>query len=116
VAIVIPMFAHFLNNLHTLQIIAERQQHNIHISKRVRDDLILSRDFLGKASTGVSMNLITFRVPDKVYINDASEHGLGGLRIMVGHGDGVYLQNYKDAPILTCLNLSPNSSVFGSIF
>jgi hypothetical protein len=25
------------------------------------------------------MNLITFRTPDKVYINDASEHGLGGF-------------------------------------
>ena len=24
------------------------------------------------------MNLITFRAPDKIYINDASEHGLGG--------------------------------------
>ena len=25
------------------------------------------------------MNLITFRVPNKIYINDASEHGLGGF-------------------------------------
>ena len=79
VAIVIPMFAHFLNNLRTLQITAEQQQHNVRISQRVRDDLILSKEFLKAANRGISMNLMTFRVPDKTYINDASEHGLGGF-------------------------------------
>jgi hypothetical protein len=31
------------------------------------------------ARKGINMNLITFRCPNKVYINDASEHGLGGF-------------------------------------
>ena len=79
IAIVIPMFAHFLNNLRTLQISAEKRQHNVRISQRVRDDLVLSRSFLAAANKGISMNLMTFRVPDKIYINDASEHGLGGF-------------------------------------
>ena len=79
VAIVIPMFAHFLNNLRNLQITAENSKHNVRISTRVREDLLLSTAFLKQAHKGISMNLITFRSPDKIYINDASEHGLGGF-------------------------------------
>ena len=29
------------------------------------------------------MNLITFRCPHKIYVNDASEHGLGGFTMYV---------------------------------
>ena len=79
VAIIIPMFAHFLNNIRGLQIKAEQSSHNVRISKRVRDDLQLSLSFLDKAYAGINMNLITFRAPNKIYINDASEHGLGGF-------------------------------------
>ena len=79
VAIVIPMFAHFLNNLRNLQIKAERAAHNVRINYRVKEDLKLSKAFLKKASKGISMNLMTFRAPNKIYINDASEHGLGGF-------------------------------------
>ena len=79
IAIIIPMFAHFLNNIRGLQIKAEQASHNVRISLRVREDLRLSISFLEKAYAGVNMNLITFRAPDKIYINDASEHGLGGF-------------------------------------
>ena len=79
IAIIIPMFAHFLNNLRTLQITAEQSRHNVRISQRVRDDLHLSAKFITAARNGISMNLVTFRTPDKIYINDASEHGLGGF-------------------------------------
>ena len=79
VAIVIPMFAHFLNNIRTLQITASTSDHNVRINARTKTDLRLSLIFLRKAEAGVSMNLITFRSPDKIYINDASEHGLGGF-------------------------------------
>jgi hypothetical protein len=68
-----------LNNIRTLQLTAERAKHNVKISQRVRDDLELSLHFLKAANTGISMNLMTFRRPDKTYINDASEHGLGGF-------------------------------------
>ena len=79
VAVVIPMFAHYLNNIRSLQITAERSSHNVRISKRVKTDLKLSLVFLAKAHQGISMNLMTFRAPNKIYINDASEHGLGGF-------------------------------------
>ena len=35
--------------------------------------------FVEKAHTGININTITFRSPTKIYINDASEHGLGGF-------------------------------------
>jgi hypothetical protein len=38
---------------------------------------------LTKAREGVNVNLMTFRKPTKIYINDASEHGLG---VFATHG------------------------------
>jgi hypothetical protein len=79
IAVVIPMFAHYLNNIRALQILAENAKHNVRINQRVKKDLTLSLAFLEKAHLGVSMNLMTFRAPNQIYINDASEHGLGGF-------------------------------------
>jgi hypothetical protein len=79
VAIIMPMFAHFLNNIRSLQITAGKAKHNVRINNRVREDLKLSLQFLAVARSGISMNLVTFRTPDMTYINDASEHGLGGF-------------------------------------
>ena len=45
------------------------------------DDLKLAKTFIQKAYEGVNLNLITFCSPDRIYINDASEHGLGGFSI-----------------------------------
>ena len=78
-ATVIPMAAHFFNNIRALQIKAAKQTHNVRLTSRCRDDLQLCRRFLKRAAEGISMNTITFRKPDKVYIGDASEHGLGGF-------------------------------------
>jgi hypothetical protein len=79
VAIIIPMFGHFLNNIRQLQIKAELINKNVKINQRAKDDFTLAKQFLERAHNGVNMNLITFRRPDKIYINDASEHGLGGF-------------------------------------
>ena len=79
IAIMIPMFGHFLNNIRTLEIKANLTEKNQVITKRVRDDLILATKFIKRAHEGVNMNTLTFRTPTKVYINDASEHGLGGF-------------------------------------
>ena len=78
IAIMIPMFAHFLNNIRSLEIKATNLNKNQTINKRTKDDFSIALKFIEKAHKGVSMNTITFRSPSKVYINDASEHGLGG--------------------------------------
>ena len=44
---------------------------------RSKEDFKIALKFLRKAKEGVNMNLITFRSPNKIYIHDASEHGLG---------------------------------------
>ena len=79
VAIMIPSFGHFLNNIRQLEIKASITNKNQIINKRAKDDFELALKFLERARAGINMNLITFRVPNKIYINDASEHGLGGF-------------------------------------
>ena len=79
VAIIIPMFGHFLNNIRATEIQASITKRNQKISKRAHDDFKLALKFITRAYNGVNMNNITFRAPTKIYINDASEHGLGGF-------------------------------------
>ena len=78
IAIIIPMFGHFLSNVRQLEIKAALSNRIQRINKRCKDDLHLFLSFLEKAHSGINMNLIAFRVPNKIYINDACEHGLGG--------------------------------------
>ena len=79
VAIIMSMFAHFFNNIRSMQIKAARSGHNTKITNRAKDDLNLAKKFLQKVHKGISMNLITFRKPTYTYVGDASEHGLGGF-------------------------------------
>jgi hypothetical protein len=84
VAIIIKMFGHFLNNIRNMQIKASKHQHNQKLSKNAIAEFQLSRKFLALAHEGVSMNKIVFRTPTRIYIGDASEHGLGGLCVQSG--------------------------------
>ena len=70
---------HFLSNIRQLQMLAETKGHNVRMNQRAKDDLELAKKFITRAKQGVSMNLLTFRTPDIVYICDASEYGLGGF-------------------------------------
>ena len=79
IAIIIPMFGHFLNNIRHTEIMATQSGRNQKINRRTHEDLKLAQKYLDKAHVGVSMNLMTFRSPNRIYINDASEHGLGGF-------------------------------------
>ena len=79
VAQVLTVLSHFLSNIRHMQILAARKNHNVRISARAKDDLRLAKTFLTKANQGISMNLLTFRQPDIVYICDAAEYGLGGF-------------------------------------
>jgi hypothetical protein len=73
------MLGHFLNNIRSLQLKADRSGHNVKVTDQARKDLSLAQKFLHQAHLGFSMNLVTFRKPDIYYIGDASEHGLGGF-------------------------------------
>ena len=79
VAIILTMFRHFLNNIRSLQIKASKSKHNQKLSKNALAEFELGRTFLKKAHNGISMNNIVFREPNRIYIGDASEHGLGGM-------------------------------------
>ena len=79
VAQVMTMLGHFLSNIRHMQILAEKKDHNIKLSRKSKQDLELAKVFIDKVGLGISMNLLTFRRPDIVYICDASEYGLGGF-------------------------------------
>ena len=79
VAQVLTTLGHFLSNIRHIQIIAAQRKHNVKLNVRTRKDLELAKTFIGKANQGISMNLLTFRRPDIVYICDDAEYGLGGF-------------------------------------
>ena len=79
IAIIIPMFGHFLNNIRTTEIHATASSRPQWINERTRKDLTLAQKFLNTAKYGVNLNLMTFRTPTHIYICDASEHGIGGF-------------------------------------
>ena len=79
IAQIVTMFGHFLSNIRALEILANAKGHNVRLNQRARDDLRLAQCFIKRANQGMSMNLLTFRIPDIVYICDASEYGLGGF-------------------------------------
>ena len=79
VAAVVKPMGHFLNNIRSLQIKAEKRKHNIIIPASVKDDFHLTRKFLKKAKEGININILVFRSPTITFIGDASEYGMGGF-------------------------------------
>ena len=79
VAQVLVILGHFLSNIRQMEITAARRKHNIRMNKIAKEDLRLAKKFLDKVHEGVSMNILTFRKPNIVYICDASEYRLGGF-------------------------------------
>jgi hypothetical protein len=84
VAIILKMLGHFLNNIRSIQIKASKSKHNQKLTKNAIEELKLSQSFLKRAHEGINMNLLTFREPTRIYIGDASEHGLGGMSLKSG--------------------------------
>ena len=81
VAQILVVLGHFLSNIRNLEILASKKGHNVRLNKRVKDDLILAQKFLDRANERITMNLLTFRKPDIVYIYDAPEYGIGGFAL-----------------------------------
>jgi hypothetical protein len=74
---------HFLGRLYQAQFRASTSGWTT-LTNHEKMDLHLMISFLNQASNGISMNLLTFRKPTKVYRSDASEFGIGGYNITSG--------------------------------
>jgi hypothetical protein len=74
---------HFIGRLYQAQFRASSSGWT-KLSVNEKMDLHLMISFLNQASAGISMNLLTFRKPTKIYRSDASEFGLGGYNITSG--------------------------------
>ena len=49
IATIIPMMGHFLNNIRHLSLICKKKGHNVRLTKKVKEDLLLSQKFINKA-------------------------------------------------------------------
>ena len=55
-----------------------------HLSFEVYKGLVLWKDFLVVAHTGIDLNLLTTQEPNNLLRTDACEHGLGGYALKTG--------------------------------
>ena len=78
---------HFMNNLYSLEQKAEvAVPHSVNIKIRAKEDAKLHKCFLQKSQKGISMNLLTFRIPTHTTIGDACENVLGSFHAESGVG------------------------------
>jgi hypothetical protein len=75
---IIPLARHFMSRLRWL-LTSSRPGRRIQLRPQVLADLRLWLSFLRQAFQGISLNLISFRVPTHVFRSDAAEHGIGGF-------------------------------------
>ena len=75
--------SHFLGRLRSALQKAEKHG-TTRLNKNHKHDLVLWLSFISYAQSGVSMNLLTFRVPTRFKRTDACEHGLGGYDLKTG--------------------------------
>jgi hypothetical protein len=80
---ILPMARHFLCRLSFITA-KSCYYKKIYLKKAILDDLELWMSILSKLHKGISMNLITFRPPDRIIWTDACEYGLGGYTIPLG--------------------------------
>ena len=76
-AIAIPMARHFLFRVSRLINRTWRKNHIIYLSDGMTDDLTLWSQFISKAHSGISINLLVERHPNHMYIADSCENGIG---------------------------------------
>jgi len=77
-ASIIPISRHFLSRLYfSLSKMKDFKKYNL--PKMVIKDLQLWQKILYKANIGISLNLLTYRAPNKLYWSDACEYGIGGF-------------------------------------
>ena len=77
VAFIIPSARHFMSRLRELEL-RSKNRRTVQLPDDVASDLRLWLRFLDRAAGGISMNLLSPRLPTHEYLSDASEHGLQG--------------------------------------
>ena len=77
-ASIIPMARHFICRIRYAFSKMRYPNQEYEIKKHVLEDLKLALRILDIATKGISMNLLTFRLPSVAYFVDACEHGVGG--------------------------------------
>jgi hypothetical protein len=78
VCFIIPQARHFMSRLRWL-LLKSRRGRALQLRPQVLADLRLWLRFLQMAHKGISLNLVSFRVPTHVFRSDAAEHGMGGF-------------------------------------
>ena len=78
VCFIIPQARHFMSYLRWLLHTAHKGR-SLKLRPQVLADLRLWLAFLQLAQKGISLNLISFRIPTHVFRSDAAEHGMGGF-------------------------------------
>jgi hypothetical protein len=79
-ASIIPISRHFLSRLH-FNLSRMKEFKKYYLPNQVLKDLKLWMKILQKANMGISLNLLTYRTPNKIYWSDACEYGIGGISI-----------------------------------
>ena len=74
---------HFLGRLRSAVLRANKFK-GTRLSSEEMKDLVLWKDFLVVAHTGIDLNLLTTREPNNILRTDACEHGLGGFSLKTG--------------------------------
>jgi hypothetical protein len=74
---------HFLGRLRSAVLRANKFK-GTRLSSEETKDLVLWKDFLVVAHTGINLNLLTTREPNNILRTDACEHGLGGYSLKTG--------------------------------
>ena len=78
-AFVIPLARHFLNRLRLRLRKRQFASQQLTLSKQELQDFELWLQFLRRARTGLSMNLLTLRKPSRLAFSDSCPYGLGGF-------------------------------------
>ena len=78
---VMPITRHFLGRARALLEPRQHQHAIITLGPPVKDDLTLWKTILANANTGISMNLIVTREPDRICWSDACPFGIGGYSL-----------------------------------
>jgi hypothetical protein len=76
---IIPMLHHFLNRLRCLLRRAKKRRGAITLNESCTKDLKFLREVIALANKGMSMHMIAYCLPERIYINDSCPRGLGGM-------------------------------------
>jgi hypothetical protein len=108
---IIPTLRHFMSRIRHLKDKAkEKGLHYVSLGTVLVDDLGLHLKFLHYANSGISTNLLTYRLPDVHYRSDTCPFGMGGYSLISGRAwrietpdDLLFHMSLNTLEFLTCV-------------